>query len=132
MDVLSPWHGPPRVVASGKTLCYVLNVWVAEATGPVNRWERKIWQFCGQMTEEFLPRKTHNVTGSQSGCSCKPKSHDSIVPYGILPYQGLRVCAAARSKNVCSVLQNSPVLLAGCKFLRYIRGRGLLRKDPPR
>jgi hypothetical protein len=56
MDVLSPWHGPPRVVASCKTLCYIPNVWVPEATGPVNSWERKIWQFCGEMTGKVLPR----------------------------------------------------------------------------
>jgi hypothetical protein len=34
-------------------------------------------------------------------------------------------------KKVSPALQNSPVLLGGCKFLRYIRGRGLLREDPP-
>jgi hypothetical protein len=37
-----------------------------------------------------------------------------------------------RSKKVCSVLQNSHILLGGCRVLRYIRGRGLLREDPTR
>jgi hypothetical protein len=32
MDVLSRWHGPPRVVASGKILRSNPNVWVLEAT----------------------------------------------------------------------------------------------------
>jgi hypothetical protein len=35
------------------------------------------------------------------------------------------------SKKVCSMLQNSPVFLGGYRVLRYIRGRGLLREDPP-
>jgi hypothetical protein len=50
MDVLSPGHGPPPpgVVASGKTLRYVPNIWVPEATSSVNSREWKIWQFCGQ------------------------------------------------------------------------------------
>jgi hypothetical protein len=39
----------------GKTLRYVPNVWVPEATGPVNSRERKIWQFCGQMREKSYP-----------------------------------------------------------------------------
>jgi hypothetical protein len=30
-------------MASGKTLSYVPNLWVPEATGPVNSRERKIW-----------------------------------------------------------------------------------------
>jgi hypothetical protein len=33
---------------------------------------------------------------------------------------------------VCSVLQNSPVLLGGCRVLSYISGRGFLWEDPPR
>jgi hypothetical protein len=81
VDVLSPWHGPPRVMALSETLCYVPNVWVLEATGPVNSLSRKIWQFCGQMTEKVLPRtrvcarlgrwvpvrKSRNVTWLWSG-----------------------------------------------------------------
>jgi hypothetical protein len=43
----------------------------------------------------------------------------------------LRVHAVARSKKVCSALQNSPVVLGGCKFQMNIRGRGLLGEDPP-
>jgi hypothetical protein len=35
-------------------------------------------------------------------------------------------------KKVCSVLQNPPILLGGCRVLSYIRGRGLLREEPPR
>jgi hypothetical protein len=56
MDVLSPQHGPPRVIASGKIIHYIPNVWVPEATELVNSLERKIWQFCGQMTENDLIR----------------------------------------------------------------------------
>jgi hypothetical protein len=36
-----------------------------------------------------------------------------------------------RSKNVCSALQNSPIVLTACRFIRYIRGRGLLQEDSP-
>jgi hypothetical protein len=43
MDVLSPKHGPPRVMALGKTLRYVPNIWVPKATDPVNSRESKIW-----------------------------------------------------------------------------------------
>jgi hypothetical protein len=46
--------GPPRVIASGKTLCYVPNIWVPVATGSGYSQERKIWQFCGQMMENSL------------------------------------------------------------------------------
>ena len=45
---------------------------------------------------------------------------------------GLRVHALPGFKKVSPALQNSPILLEGCKFLRYIRGRGLLQEDPPR
>ena len=44
---------------------------------------------------------------------------------------GLRVHALAGFKKVSPALQNSPILLEGCKFLRYIRGRGSLQEDPP-
>jgi hypothetical protein len=54
MDVLSLRHGSPRVTASGKTLCYIPNVRVPEATGTGYSRERKIWQFCGQMMENSL------------------------------------------------------------------------------
>jgi hypothetical protein len=56
MDVLNPLHGPPRVVASGRTIPYIPNVWVPEATSLVNSRETKIWQFCGQMTKKVLSR----------------------------------------------------------------------------
>jgi hypothetical protein len=91
-------------------------------------------------------RKTHNMTrllldydklvtwlGHSRlvlSCSGKPKSLDLVIQCEKLPYPGLRVRVVPGSKKLCSALQNSPILLGGCKFLRYIRGRGLLREDP--
>jgi hypothetical protein len=54
MDVLSLRHGSPHVTASGKTLHYIPNIRVPEATGSGYNRERKIWQFCGQMMENSL------------------------------------------------------------------------------
>jgi hypothetical protein len=67
-----------------------------------------------------------------SGCSGKPVSRDFIVHCGKLPYLSLRFCVVLESKKVCLALQNSPILLGGCRVLRYVRGSGLLQEDPPR
>jgi hypothetical protein len=91
--------------------------------------------------------ETHNVTPLLSGydklvmwpghsrvalsCSGMPKYHDFVIQCGKLPYPGLWVHAMPGSKKLCSALQNSPVLLGGYKFLRYITGRGLPREEPP-